>query len=170
MSTSTNTQHMRSILEKIPLKTLRSQSTFGFSASLVCILQLKFIRLQYLFTTINTLLNCFLLAVGNFKGQRAKLYELNTTRTEIGGTTMATDQEAADEAESHYNEVMMGWFHFAQTEDGSIPATYYSREEDGEIVNTKKAIVSAFQANFLGTKVKEEADLQSMHKAIYRYV
>ena len=83
---------------------------------------------------------------------------------------MATDQEAADEAESHYNEMMMGWFHFAQTEDGSIPATYYSREEKGEIVNTKKAIVSAFQANFLGTKVKEEADLQSMHKAIYRYV
>ena len=83
---------------------------------------------------------------------------------------MATDQEAAGEAESHYNEMMMGWFKFVQTEDGSIPAIYYSREEDREIVNTKKAIVSAFQANFLGTKVKEEADLQSMHKAIYRYV
>ena len=83
---------------------------------------------------------------------------------------MATDQSAADEAESYYNQMMMGWFHFVQTEDGSIPATYHSREEDGETVNTKKAIVSSFQANFLGTKVKEEADPQSIHMAVYRYL
>ena len=83
---------------------------------------------------------------------------------------MATDQSAADEAERYYNQMMMGWLHFVQTEDGSIPATYYSREEDGETVNTKKAIVSAFQANFLGTKVKEEADPQSIHMAVYRYL
>ena len=76
----------------------------------------------------------------------------------------------AEDAENYYNEMMQGWFHFVQTEDGSIPATYYSREEDAEIVNTKKSIVSAFQANFLGTNEKEEADPQSLHKAEYTYV
>ena len=76
----------------------------------------------------------------------------------------------AEDAENYYYEMMQGWFHFVQTEDGSIPATYYSREEDAEIVNTKKSIVSAFQANFLGTNEKEEADPQSLHKAEYTYV
>ena len=64
---------------------------------------------------------------------------------------------------------MQGWFEFVQTEDGSIPVTRYSREEDPEVINIKKAIVSAFQANFKGTKVKEEADPQSYHKAEYTY-
>ena len=58
--------------------------------------------------------------------------------------------------------------YFVQTEDGSIPSTYYSREEDPEMINSKKAIISAFQANFKGTKVKLEADPQSIHKAKYR--
>ena len=62
---------------------------------------------------------------------------------------------------------MQGWFHFIQTEDGSVPSVRHSREEDKEIVNTKKAVASAFQANFLGTKVKEEADPQSLHMAHY---
>ena len=61
-------------------------------------------------------------------------------------------------------------FFFVQTEDGSIPSTYYSREENHEVVNIMKAIVSAFQANFKGTKTKEEADPQSLHKSEYRLV
>ncbi|CAI8020933.1 hypothetical protein GBAR_LOCUS12470 [Geodia barretti] len=59
--------------------------------------------------------------------------------------------------------------YFVQTEDGSIPSTYYSREEDPEMINSKKAIISVFQANFKGTKEKLEADPQSIHKAKYRY-
>ena len=76
----------------------------------------------------------------------------------------------ADEGEKEYIARMQGWFEFVQTEDGSIPVTRYSREEDPEVINIKKAVVSAFQANFKGTKVKEEADPQSHHKAEYTYV
>lgn len=83
---------------------------------------------------------------------------------------MESSSSEAEEAGKYYSEKMQGMFHFVQTEDGSIPATFYSREEDEETINTKKSIVSAFQANFLGTKVKEEADPQSMHMAEYRYV
>ena len=75
-----------------------------------------------------------------------------------------------DEAVRDYNAKMGGWFQFVQTEDGSIPVTRFSREEDREIVNIKKAVVSAFQANFEGTNVKEEADPQSLHTAEYTYV
>ena len=62
-----------------------------------------------------------------------------------------------------------GWFQFVQTTDGAIPATYFSREEDQEVVNIKKAVVSAFQANFIGTEVTEESDVQSLHQANYRF-
>ena len=78
-------------------------------------------------------------------------------------------EEPADEGEKEYIARMQGWFEFVQTEDGSIPVTRYSREEDPEAINIKKAVVSAFQANFKGTKVKEEADPQSHHKAEYTY-
>ena len=113
---------------------------------------------------------CLSLPVGTYNDERAKLYELNVTQTELGGSIMETNPSEAEEASKYNTELMMGWFQFVQTEDGSIPATYYSREENQEIVNTKKAIVSAFQANFLGTTTKEEADPQSMHMAEYRYV
>ena len=61
-----------------------------------------------------------------------------------------------------------GWFQFVQTEDGTIPLTLYSREEDANIINIKKAIVSAFQSNFHGKAEKEESDPQSQHKSQYR--
>ena len=106
-------------------------------------------------------------AVGTYGDKRAKLYELNITQTELSGTILDTDEHEEKEAEHDYSLLMQGWFHFIQTEDGSIPSVRHSREEDKEIVNTKKAMVSAFQANFMGTKVKEESDPQSLHMARY---
>ena len=98
---------------------------------------------------------------------RAKLYELNITKAEAGGNVLARSESKKQQGEQDYTVLLQGWFHFIQTEDGSIVDVRYSREEDSEVINTKKAIVSAFQANFKGTKVKEEADPQSLHKAHY---
>ena len=104
---------------------------------------------------------------------KAKLYDLTITETNIGGNIVERKESENmndDKPVRDYNEKLAGWFQFVQTEDGSIPVTRYSREEDREIVNIKKAIVSAFQANFKGTSVKEEADPQSLHTAEYTYV
>ena len=95
---------------------------------------------------------------------------MNVTQTEVGGNILDRDRTEEEQAEEDYNVLMHGWFHFIQTEDGSIPSIRHSQEEDREIVNTKKAVVSAFQANFLGTKEKEEVDPQSQHMAHYTLV
>lgn len=60
-----------------------------------------------------------------------------------------------------------GWFHFIQTANGEIPVTLYSREQDASIVNIKKAIVSAFQANCFGETERDESDPQSQHISKY---
>ena len=108
-----------------------------------------------------------------YGSMKAKLYDLAITETNIGGNILERKESENmndDKPVRDYNEKLAGWFQFVQTEDGSIPVTRYSREEDREIVNIKKAIVSAFQANFKGTSVKEEADQQSLHTAEYTYV
>ena len=109
--------------------------------------------------------------VGTYGDLKAKLYDLKISHVSFGGNIIEKKhkEEPADEGEKNYVARMQGWFEFVQTEDGSIPVTRYSREEDPEVMNIKKAVVSAFQANFKGTKVKEEADPQSHHKAEYTY-
>ena len=115
-----------------------------------------------------------LFAVATYGPKKAKLYDLKITETKFGGNIVERKESENmndDEAVRDYNAKMMkGWFQFVQTEDGSIPVTRFSREENREIVNIKKAVVSAFQANFEGSSVKEEADPQSLHKAEYTYV
>ena len=110
--------------------------------------------------------------VGTYGDLRAKLYDLKIFHVSFGGNIMEKKQqeEPADEGEKEYIARMQGWFEFVQSEDGSIPVIRHSRDEDPEVINIKKAVVSAFQANFKGTKVKEEADPQSHHKAEYTYV
>ena len=110
--------------------------------------------------------------VGTYGDLKAKLYDLKISHVSFGGNIMEKKQqkEPADEVEKEYIARMQGWFEFVQTEDGSIPVIRHSREEDAEVINIKKAVASAFQANFKGTKVKEEADPQSHHKAEYTYV
>ena len=63
--------------------------------------------------------------------------------------------------------MMSGWLKFVQTEDGSVPAVFHQNEEDRDVLNFKKSIVAAFQANFKGTSRKIEADPQSIHVAKY---
>ena len=121
---------------------------------------------------VQCILLTFIFAVGMYREQRAKLYDLEITQTTLGGNIMERRESDVngDNREEDINTKMKGWFKFIQTEDGSIPVTLYSREEDREAVNIKKAVASAFQANFKGTRVKEEADPQSLHQAEYTYV
>ena len=110
-------------------------------------------------------------SVGKYGEYKAKKYSLHITEYKGGGSVIEKDSEAKGETkqEEELKRSLSSEFFFVQTEDGSIPTTFYSREEEKEVVNIKKAIVSAFQANFEGTKEKEEADPQSLHKAKYRY-
>ena len=80
------------------------------------------------------------------------------------------DTEEEDRVSLTFHDLLEGWFKFVQTEDGSIPAVFHSEAEDPEAVNFKKAITSAFQANFKGTDTKVEADSQSRHVSEYTYV
>lgn len=47
-------------------------------------------------------------------------------------------------------------------------SVFHSRGEDTEIVNFKKGIAAAFQANFKGSEEEIETDPQSSHMAHYR--
>ena len=111
--------------------------------------------------------------MGKYGPDQAKLYDLDITKTTLGGNIVEREESENandDRAVRDYKAKMAGWFQFVQTEDGSIPVTRFSREEDREVVHIKKAVVSAFQANFKGTSTKEEADPQSLHTAEYTYV
>ena len=56
-----------------------------------------------------------------------------------------------------------------QTVEGKVSSIYHESSENIEVVNLKKSIVAAFQANFKGTEEEEEIDLQSKHISHYRY-
>ena len=66
--------------------------------------------------------------------------------------------------------MMSGWFKFVQIADGSIPAVFHDKADDIVSTNFKKTVAAAFQANFMGTKRKVEADPQSIHVSEYTYV
>ena len=91
---------------------------------------------------------------------------MDITNSVLGGNIV--DRTSNDTEGKLYSLEPKGWLQFVQTEDGTIPITFFSREEDHEIVNIKKAIVSAFQASLKGKVVKEESDPQSHHNSTYR--
>ena len=101
---------------------------------------------------------------GNYGTSNATLFALNVEGSQMGGNILArTNDPEATSAD------FSGWFQFVRTDDGTIPVTLYSREEDATIVNIKKSLVSAFQTDFDLNGTKVEADPQSQHKSEYRY-
>jgi hypothetical protein len=64
---------------------------------------------------------------------------------------------------------MSGWFCFIQTSDGKVVAVAHPQNEEVQVVNFKKGIAAAFQANFRGTAEEIETDPQSMHHTHYTY-
>ena len=110
---------------------------------------------------------------GTYKNEKAHLFNMVVVKIELGGNVLEKFKEE-EGGPVGKNDVLIkyfsGWFKFVQTEDGSIPAVFHSREESAEVSNIKKAIAAAFQANFKGTQAKMEADPQSVHLAEYRFV
>ena len=68
------------------------------------------------------------------------------------------------------DKLMSQWFCFVQTEDGKIVAVQHPSKENIEVVNFKKNIAAAFQANFKGTADEVEEDTMSLHHSYYRFV
>ena len=66
-------------------------------------------------------------------------------------------------------ERLSGWFCFGQTSDGHVVSVFHSQTEETEVVNIKKGIAAAFQANFRGTAEEVEIDTQSRHISHYRF-
>ena len=76
-------------------------------------------------------------------------------------------KDSSEKALNEYSQRMQNPFKFVQTADGSVPAVIHSKDEDPQVVNIKKAIASTFQANFEGSREKEESDPQSRHVSQY---
>ena len=67
------------------------------------------------------------------------------------------------------SQQLFDWgFCFVQTGDGKIAYVIYSAKENPQVVNIKKGIVSAFQANFGNDLSREETDVSGSHRASYR--
>ena len=108
--------------------------------------------------------------MGTYKKTPATRYDVVITEIHLGGTVIESNSATVNTHMPSFKERMSKSFQYAQTKDGAIPATYFSREEDAEVANLKKAIVSAFQANFDGTELRKEVDTQSVHSAKYKLV
>ena len=67
-------------------------------------------------------------------------------------------------------EHLSGWFCFAQNSGGQVVSVFHSQSEEVEVVNIKKGIAAAFQANFMETAEETETDPQSRHISHYRFV
>eukprot|EP00731_Ephydatia_muelleri_P006951 Em0003g1199a len=73
--------------------------------------------------------------------------------------------EATDAA----NTLIKGPFCFIQTSEGKVVLVAHDPNEKPAVVNLKKAIASAFQANFKNTAREEEEDAQSRHISHYSF-
>lgn len=70
----------------------------------------------------------------------------------------------------HLDGIVSGEFCFVQTFDGKITAVYHTSGQNEDVINFKKSIAAAVQANLKGTKTEEEIDPQSVHLSHYTYV
>lgn len=82
----------------------------------------------------------------------------------ISSSSFLSVKEATDAA----NTLIKGPFCFIQTSEGKVVLVAHDPNEKPAVVNLKKAIASAFQANFKNTAREEEEDAQSRHISHYR--
>ena len=60
-------------------------------------------------------------------------------------------------------------FCFVRNSNGKVVGVFYPVDENsGDVVNFKKSIAAAFQANFAGTEDEDETDSESHHTSHYR--
>jgi len=67
-------------------------------------------------------------------------------------------------------EKLKGKFCYVQIRNGKIVSVHYSPTESEEIINIKRGITGAFQANFDYQETVEESDPGSTHVSHYKYV
>ncbi|KAL5502594.1 hypothetical protein EMCRGX_G009395 [Ephydatia muelleri] len=67
------------------------------------------------------------------------------------------------------NYLLSGPFCFVQTSEGKIVSVHYGPDEKPAIVNLKKAVAAAFQANFKYTEQEVEEDTLTTHVSQYSY-
>ena len=72
------------------------------------------------------------------------------------------------EASEMANTMMSRPFCFVQTSEGKVVSVHYSPDEKPSIVNFKKAVAAAFQANFKYTEQEVEEDTLTKHVSQYR--
>ena len=75
-----------------------------------------------------------------------------------------------DDETHRYGIDMSKWFCFAQSTTGKILGVFHPKNEENEIINFKKSIAAAFQANFKGTSEEDEGDSQTFHHSHYKYI
>lgn len=108
------------------------------------------------------------------------MYDLaDVTTSELSGTVITNlgyDGYDIDEAMTNLDiSLLQNSFQFVKLSSGdnagSIPATFYNKSEEEEIVNVKKTLASNFQARYQipsrGTFAAIETDPQSLHRSMY---
>ena len=71
---------------------------------------------------------------------------------------------------TNFEDQLKGEFCYIQTRNGRIVSIYYSPTDSEEVINIKRGIAGAFQANFYSQEMVEEVDPGSTHISHYRYV
>ena len=71
--------------------------------------------------------------------------------------------------DSNAKSAMSQWFCFVRNSNGKVVGILHPVDEDSDVVNFKKSIAAAFQANFAGTQDENETDSQSHHTSHYRF-
>lgn len=115
---------------------------------------------------------------GNYNGDAALLYEItDIVETKVEGTAIDQLLEDGFDVNATIDDLIVslqGAFTFVQITEGTyagiIPVTFYDTTEEDVIVNIKKSLASAFQANLdLATtsEVVVELDPTTLHHSNY---
>uniref|UniRef100_A0A1X7TF72 Vitellogenin domain-containing protein n=1 Tax=Amphimedon queenslandica TaxID=400682 RepID=A0A1X7TF72_AMPQE len=109
----------------------------------------------------------FCQSVGVFKKQKSIRHCINVRDTVV----RTTNEKKKYDAEDVVPVKQLGrWFCFVQSSTtGKIRDVFHDKRDSEWVVNFKKNIASAFQANYKGSAVTNETDSQSNHKSHYKY-
>ncbi|KAL5489314.1 hypothetical protein EMCRGX_G018392 [Ephydatia muelleri] len=115
---------------------------------------------------VSSTVEVFCESVGKYRENEATKYCLNVKDTSFISDEIVKSQfQVSEDAD----KLLSRPFCFVQTEDGKVVSVYHNLDEMAQIVNFKKGIAAAFQANFKNTHVEMEEDTQSKHYAQYSY-
>jgi HEAT repeat protein len=124
--------------------------------------------------TMSTTVQIMCESTGTYGSLSATRYCMSVS--DVGGSILTFRGNQTTEADNRETlmreyalERLSGWFCFVQTSFGQVVSVFHSTTEEVEVVNIKKGIASAFQANLRGTTEETEIDPQSKHTSHYSY-